>query len=364
MSTKRQCAICDTLPCKVKETGKLYLWLPLAHSINKLIACLNLHEIEHQFLKSEQCLIVELKHTKVVTLVAKIETILTKKELQDSRVLIIEGTKLPQLKDFARVTNLNEFLNLSHSDWLLDLLASENFIGYFQPIVYAEDTSKIFAQECLLRGVDRQGQLISPGKLFDAASKANLMFQLDKIARLTAISEAARQKITSHIFINFAPTSIYDPVFCLRSTVEAIERQTILTRDRIVFEVVETEAVKDIERLKDILDFYRNAGFSVALDDIGAGYSNLNLLHQLRPDFIKLDMELIRNVHQDRYKAVITEKILEIAQNLNIQTIAEGIESEAELNWVRQHGANFVQGYFIAKPSNPPITTISNSTKK
>jgi EAL domain-containing protein (putative c-di-GMP-specific phosphodiesterase class I) len=95
----------------------------------------------------------------------------------------------------------------------------------------------------------------------------------------------------------------------------------------------------------------------IALDDLGAGFSSLNLIHQLRPDFIKLDMDLVRNVHQDPYKAVITEKLLEIAQSLNIRTIAEGIECQEELTWVRTHGATFVQGYLIAKPAALPVIT-------
>lgn len=108
---------------------------------------------------------------------------------------------------------------------------------------------------------------------------------------------------------------------------------------------------------REVLQYYRDAGFLVALDDLGSGYSSLNLLHQLRPDFIKLDMELIRNVHQDLYKASITEKLLEIAQKLDIKTVAEGIECIEELNWLRERGATFAQGYLIAKPNAVPVTT-------
>jgi EAL domain-containing protein (putative c-di-GMP-specific phosphodiesterase class I) len=95
-------------------------------------------------------------------------------------------------------------------------------------------------------------------------------------------------------------------------------------------------------------------GFRFALDDMGAGYSGLNLVHQLRPDFIKLDMALVRGVHRDRYKAVITEMVLELARRLGIRTIAEGVEEPGELEWLRAHGVDFVQGYLIAKPASPP----------
>jgi EAL domain-containing protein (putative c-di-GMP-specific phosphodiesterase class I) len=136
------------------------------------------------------------------------------------------------------------------------------------------------------------------------------------------------------------------------TTVQAIGDAKI-DHDRVVFEVTEADQTLDPGTLKNIISAHRDAGFGVALDDVGAGYSSLNLLHQLRPDYIKIDMELIRGVHMDSYKALIAEKILEIARSLNIETIAEGIETPEELAWVQQHGADYVQGYLISKPSEP-----------
>ena len=122
----------------------------------------------------------------------------------------------------------------------------------------------------------------------------------------------------------------------------------------VVFEIIESDHTPDANHLKSLIAYYRQAGFRVALDDLGAGYSSLNLIHQLRPDIMKLDMELIRGIHQDSYKASITEKLLELAQKLGILTVAEGIETPEELRWVREHGVDFVQGYLIARPSSPP----------
>ena len=72
------------------------------------------------------------------------------------------------------------------------------------------------------------------------------------------------------------------------------------------------------------------------------------------PDIVKLDMELVRHIHEDPYKASITQKLLEIAQQLGIRTVAEGIETPEELRWVREHGVDYVQGYLIARPQSPP----------
>ena len=132
--------------------------------------------------------------------------------------------------------------------------------------------------------------------------------------------------------------------------------ETGLQPGKIVFEIIESDRHPDIAHLRRITDFYRAAGFGIALDDMGAGYSSLNLIHQLRPDFIKMDMDLIRGVHEDPYKAMIARKLLEIAQELGIETVAEGVECLEELDWVRAHGATYVQGYLVAKPAAVPVT--------
>jgi EAL domain-containing protein (putative c-di-GMP-specific phosphodiesterase class I) len=107
----------------------------------------------------------------------------------------------------------------------------------------------------------------------------------------------------------------------------------------VVFEVTETDEADDIYALKALTDHCRNNGFRVVPDDVGSGYSSLNLLYRLRPDCNKLEMDLIRGVEQDPYKAAIARKILEFAHNLGIGTIAEGVETLGEMDWVRTDGS-------------------------
>ena len=146
--------------------------------------------------------------------------------------------------------------------------------------------------------MDPEGGLVSPGRIFGAAKSARMLFQTDLAARRTAIREAVRQGVEGNLFINFTPAAIYDPRFCLRSTVEAVDGAGI-SPERIVFEVTETEETRDVDHLRNIVAFYREKGFRVALDDLGSGYSSLNMIHRLRPDFVKLDMQLVRGVDTD-----------------------------------------------------------------
>lgn len=201
---------------------------------------------------------------------------------------------------------------------------------------------------------------MAPARLFGAARDAGLLFQLDLAARRSAIDGAHRHAIRERLFVNFTPTAIYDPATCLRSTARAVS-QAGLVSDYVIFEVVESEKTTDTKHLRAILDRYRADGFKVALDDVGAGYSSLNLIHQLRPDFIKLDMELTRGVHADPFKALVAAKVLEIAQELSIQTVVEGVEVVEELACAQAHGATYAQSYLFARPQPKPVRSIHPS---
>lgn len=358
----QNCSRCETIPNKIEGKGTLYLWFPVGHTTAKVISVLDKINQNYQILEnSEGCKIsYDTKNEEFINLIV---TKLTNKELKETQALWILGTEEPQFRDFSRVTSLHNFISVNKAEWLLDLLASERLTCHFQPIVYAEDTSKIFAQEALLRGFDEQGNLISPGRIFSHANDAGLVFKLDALARQIAIREANQHGIEPLIFINFSPTAVYDPTTCLRMTVRAINEAGI-PHDRVVFEVMESEQPPDIKHLIKILRFYQDAGFQIALDDFGTGYSNLNLITELSPDFIKLDRNLISNINQNPHKAVITKKLLEIAQHLQIKTIVEGVETIEELNWAQEHKADFIQGFLIAKPQSPPVTTTPNIKPK
>ncbi|MEH2023320.1 EAL domain-containing protein [Nostoc sp.] len=352
----KTCACRNVARCRTKEAGRLFFWFPVPHTLQKVTSYLQQFTLKYELMHERPGLSLDCKPGQSLEIARNLAKLLAPRELKETQVLFIRGAIQPEIQDFSDIASLQRFIKLNQSDWLVEMLETERFTTYFQPIVSIKDTSQIFGYESLLRGLDEQGNLMLPKPILELATEAGLIPQLDQIARLSAITQVSRHQVSGHIFINFALTSLYDPAFCLRSTVEAIDAAGI-SHDRVVFEVVESDKPQDLDHLKAVLQYYRNTGFLVALDDLGSGYSSLNLLHQLRPDFIKLDMELIRDVHQDLYKASITEKLLEITQKLNIQTVAEGIECIEELNWLRERGANLAQGYLIAKPSAVPVTT-------
>jgi EAL domain-containing protein (putative c-di-GMP-specific phosphodiesterase class I) len=252
------------------------------------------------------------------------------------------------------MVSLNSLLATINGAWLLNVLRSEAISVWFQPIVEIEDPTRIFAYECLCRGVSETGELVLPEKMFRTARDADLLFNLDRLCRLSAVRSASLHKIETNIFINFNPQAIYDPTYCLQTTCRAIDDLGMIP-ERIVFEVVESDRITDIEHLSGILNYYRNNGYRVAMDDVGAGYSSLNLLSKLKPDFIKIDKELIREVDIDDYKATITRAMIRLAKDLGIQVIAEGVERQSEWAWVKENAADFAQGNFFYRPADHPL---------
>ncbi|MDO9017258.1 MAG: EAL domain-containing protein [Deltaproteobacteria bacterium] len=349
------CERCERLPEPPPAAGTLFLWFPLGHSRAKAVARLRAggHAIPFS---GAGCLSVAVDEESRAGVVAALVDALTPKECADTRALLYAGDDLPGFDDISRVRSFAEFATVDRSIWLLDLLREERFTSWYQPIVAADDTSRLFGHEALLRGRAPDGSVIYPGAIFGAAADADLLFQVDLAARLSALRGAADIPADQSVFVNFSPAAIYDPVFCLQRTVRAVD-ELGLAHGRVVFEVVESGQAQDPAHLRRVLDFYRTQGFRVALDDVGAGFSQLNLIHLLRPDFIKVDMELIRNVHADPYKAVIVAKLLELAEGLSIPSIAEGIECVEELAWLRAHGVRYVQGYAIARPTAVPAAT-------
>ena len=331
--------------------ARLHLWFADVPSQAKVIRYLTQHGFVHQEADGN-CILVDGEPERLRELAMPLRRIFTQFEADDLRVLFKpDGSELTTA-DFPNVHSFTRFSLVSQSSWLNDLLDGHRLTTVFQPIVMANDPGCVFAREALVRGIGRNAVVLFPNYMFDVARACGMMTQLDQAARASAVNALVRGELTERMFVNISTGTAHDTVEAVDTTLRTIDEAQV-PHDRVVFEVTEADQTLDLGMLRRILGTYRDAGVRVALDDVGAGYSSLNLLHQLRPDYLKVDMELIRGVHADPYKALIAEKILEIARSLNIETIAEGIEAPEELAWIQAHGADYAQGYLIAKPSEP-----------
>lgn len=348
---------CQTLPAGSPEAGTLYICSPADEPAALLLDHLSDRGSDLTELRPG-VLAVKFGPGQFAEMADRLTAGLTGTQLRATRALVVAPDVIPSLADLMSTQPLDVLLATARAGWLIEVLRNDRLVTHFQPIVSAADPSEVFGYESLVRGLDADGRLIPPGELFGAARAADLLFTLDRQARLAAIRGAVGHGITDRLFVNFNPSAIYTPEFCLRTTFKAMEAAG-LTPDRVVFEVVETDEVRDAGHLLGILDTYRRAGFRVALDDVGAGYGSLNMLTRLRPDFVKLDMELTRGVDRDPYKAAVAGKVLEMARELGVQTVVEGVETLGEWGWAKDHGADFAQGYLFARPAaTPPRPTV------
>ncbi|MFC4428012.1 EAL domain-containing protein [Deinococcus navajonensis] len=215
----------------------------------------------------------------------------------------------------------------------------------FQPIVNVR-TREVFAYEALVRGP--QGQ--PAGWVFDQlAAHPEGLYHFDQTCRITAIRWAARLGMTTRLSINFLPNAVYEPSTCLRATLRAA-REANFPLNRLLFEITEHEHVLDETHVRGIIDAYRQYGFQTALDDYGSGHASAGLLLALRPDIVKIDMNVVRGLHQDPWRAALVAQYARFAAEVGVLLIAEGIETLDEARCLLNLGVTHMQGYYFARP--------------
>ncbi|MCG7600612.1 EAL domain-containing protein [Halomonas sp. McH1-25] len=213
----------------------------------------------------------------------------------------------------------------------------------FQPIVDVEQ-ARIVAYEALVRGLEGQsaGQIL--GQVDDT-----LLYLFDQACRVKAIELASRLDMQAKLSINFLPNAVYEPNACIQATLEACQRVGWPT-PQINFELTESEYVTDRGHLRNIIDTYHALGFTTALDDFGAGYANLDLLTDLTPDTLKIDRQLVMNIDRDLRRQAMVRATANMARELGIQLVAEGVETAEESLWLCRQGIGQQQGFYFARP--------------
>jgi EAL domain-containing protein (putative c-di-GMP-specific phosphodiesterase class I) len=224
----------------------------------------------------------------------------------------------------------------------------------FQPIVDLE-TGRPFAYEALVRGPCGEGA----AEVLAKVTSEN-RYAFDQQCRVKAIKTAVEAGILeggARLSINFLPNAVYSPKACIQLTLKTAAAAGFPT-DRLLFEFTEQEEMADPAHVAEIVRTYQAMGFGTALDDFGAGHAGLGLLARFQPDYIKLDMELIRGIDASLPRRIIVEGIVRMCHALGIVLIAEGVETPAELEALSALGIRYFQGFLLARPAFealPPI---------
>jgi len=246
---------------------------------------------------------------------------------------------------------------------LLDAVIRQQDIKvHFQPIVHLQ-TRQIYGYEGLVRGPVNT-VLYSPTRLFEAATRAGRLAELDPPCRRGVVPRFAQLGLPGRLFINVDPYSLVHEHFREGQTLEYVE-QARLNPSQLIIELTETHPVEDVRLMQQAMVHYREMGFRVALDDLGAGYSGLKLWSEIRPDIVKIDRHFIQGVDQDRTKQQFVSTILKTATALGCRVITEGVETEGEYATLRKIGVEMLQGYYFGRPVEvPPVSIASKLFRK
>jgi EAL domain-containing protein (putative c-di-GMP-specific phosphodiesterase class I) len=240
------------------------------------------------------------------------------------------------------ITTYSQGLSLEH------LIPTEgvdfDFSFAFQPIVNAR-TRQVISFEALVRGPHGE-----PSADVFAQLRNGSRNRFGQICHLRAIYVASQLNVRTQLNINLFSNASHLTRASIRATVRTALHCSFPI-ENIVFEVSEAGRMTDYAHLANIFKSHQEFGFQTAIDDFGTGYSGLKLLVEYQPSYIKLDRNLIADIHEDRVKQAIFRGVSQVCKELSIDMMAEGVEKAEEYRWLHTAGVNIFQGYYFARPA-------------
>lgn len=245
----------------------------------------------------------------------------------------VEKTDESLLQEFEMLKDINS------------ALADNKVVPYYQGI-RNNTTGEIDKYEALIRIISRDGKLLSPFWFLDIAKKHRLYLKLTRRMIDSVLRDFHDVDCGVAINVSYLDISSRSFVPYLKDALKGFKNP-----ERIVFEILEDECFKEVDGLKIFIEEMRKIGAKVAIDDFGAGYSNLLEIIRIKPDFIKVDGEIIKEIHSNRENKLVLELITSLAGDLNVQVVAEFVENEEVQREVLSHGIAYTQGYIYSKPA-------------
>ncbi len=235
--------------------------------------------------------------------------------------------------------------NLDVIKMVKQALDEYKILSYFQPIVNNK-TEQVEKYESLVRLIDEKGKVISPYEFLSISKRGSYYNKITK--RVLENSFEVLKTIKTELSINLSTLDIEKDE--TRNLIYSLLEENEKDRNRLVFELLEDERVKDFKSVKIFIRKVKKMGVSIAIDDFGAGYSNFERLLEFEPDLLKIDGSLIKNILTDKYSQNVVETIVVFAKRQNIKTIAEYVENKEIFDFLNNLGVDYSQGYYFGKP--------------
>jgi EAL domain-containing protein (putative c-di-GMP-specific phosphodiesterase class I) len=237
-------------------------------------------------------------------------------------------------------TRRPEGKDLAGLEVILDRALSSLWMAY-QPIVQAA-TGSLFGYEALLRSDDPA--LPDPGAFLDAAERLGRVYDVGRAVRRKASEPMNRAPLPALLFVNLHAVELND------ETLTSPSAPLTAIAPRVVLEITERASLESIDDVPSRVARLRELGFRIAIDDLGAGYSGLTSVARLEPEFVKLDMSLVRDLHKSPVKRKVVRSMTALFKDMGVTVVAEGIEVVEERDTLVELGCDLLQGYLLARP--------------
>ena len=238
-------------------------------------------------------------------------------------------------------------------DDLPGALEKQEFHLYYQPKYDIQfEPPKLNSAEALVRWQHPELGIIAPNDFIPLFERNGKINDLDKYVLREAARQIARWRDTYGVVIpvsvNLSRLDVFDPT--LEATLENLLAENGLEPSALKLEVTESAYVKNADQVTQVIEGLRKKGYEIEMDDFGSGYSALNMLSSMPIDVLKMDREFIRNIDRDDKNVQLVQLIRDIAKNLRVPVIAEGVETEGQMALLRELGCALVQGYYFSRP--------------
>ncbi len=271
-------------------------------------------------------------------------------------ILTAEEAISKNKNSYDKIARYNHDINkktsdLKNFDMLLkikDALENDRILPYFQAIVSLE-TKKIVKYESLVRLIDeKENKIVSPYEFLEISKKSKMYSDITKNVLRKSIEFLKSTNIPISINISFEDIINNDVLNYITFLLQVNENIANL----ITFEILESSEIKDYEQINSFIKLVRKYNCQIAIDDFGSGYSNYTQLLNMKPDIVKIDGSLIKNIDKDMNSRNIVESILSLTKKSQIKTVAEFIDNEKVHNVVKELGIDYGQGFYYAKPED------------
>lgn len=339
------CPSCERINTYFFPETTLWINAVIEHSLDKLTSILERHDALNVVRLDQTTLRATVSRDRLDTFGNELASCVGPEELTQLKILATPSEQEPSVTEFGRQLDGQGFLRRLGAEWVEQALKEERYETWFKPIVraLADNHFEPFGFAASFRVKNLAGVMLPPRDAFGAVEGTELLFTLDLTARRNAVQTAGRAQLAGKLFINFHPTSIYDPDYCLKATAVTVKEHG-LSPENIVFELDPSLGLTSDAHILRIAEFYQSHGFGVALGRLDLADNAARILNAVKPTFAAFSPSVLRGISDDFMKQAQVENLMDIVHLIDSTPLAVGVQHDADIEWLRESGIELFFG--------------------